>query len=60
MEKSKPVISKNTDNFKMDIELKHGSLAIMYGDFQHKYEHAILKEKTRKEVRINLTFRVVT
>ena len=43
----------------LDIELKHGSLAIMYGDFQHKYEHAILKEKTRKNARINLTFRVV-
>ena len=56
----KAIGKENTDNFKMDIELKHGSLVIMYGDFQHKYEHAILKEKTRKEIRINLTFRVVT
>ena len=55
----KAIGKENTDNFKMNIELKHGSLVIMYGNFQHKYEHAILKEKTRKEVRINLTFRVV-
>ncbi len=56
----KAIGKENIDNFKMDVELKHGSLAIMYGDFQHKYEHAILKEKTRKNARINLTFRVVT
>lgn len=56
----KAIGEENTDNFKMDIELKHGSLLIMYGDFQHKYEHAVLKEKTRKETRINLTFRVIT
>lgn len=56
----KAIGKENTDNFKMDVELKHGSLAVMYGDFQHKYEHAILKEKTRREVRINLTFRVIT
>lgn len=56
----KAIGKENTDNFKMDVELKHGSLAVMYGDFQHRYEHAILKEKTRKETRINLTFRVIT
>lgn len=56
----KAIGEENTDNFKIDIELKHGSLLIMYGDFQHKYEHAVLKEKTRKETRINLTFRVIT
>lgn len=55
----KAIGKENTDNFKMEVELKHGSLVIMYGDFQHKYEHAILKEKTRKNARINLTFRVI-
>ena len=55
----KAIGKENTDNFKMDIELKHGSLVIMYGDFQHKYEHAVLKEKTRKNARINLTYRMI-
>lgn len=50
---------ENTDNFELKIGLKHGSLLIMYGDFQHKYEHCIPKEKTRKELRLNLTFRVI-
>lgn len=51
---------ENTDNFELKIGLKHGSLVVMYGDFQHQYEHAILKEKFRKECRINFTFRVIT
>lgn len=50
---------ENTDNMELKIGLKHGSLLVMYGDFQHKYEHSIPKVKTRKELRINLTFRVI-
>lgn len=51
--------AENTDNFELKVGLKHGSLLVMYGDFQHKYEHSIPKVKTRKELRINLTFRVI-
>lgn len=51
---------ENTDNFELKIGLKHGSLLVMYGDFQHKYEHSIPKMKTRKGLRINLTFRVIS
>lgn len=50
---------ENTDNMEIKLGLKHGSLLVMYGDFQHKYEHSIPKIKTRKELRINLTFRVI-
>lgn len=51
--------NENTDNMELKIGLKHGSLLVMYGDFQHKYEHSIPKVKTRKELRINLTFRAI-
>lgn len=62
--RNKEIIQKqlgeeNTDNFELKIGMKHGSLLIMYGDFQHKYEHSVPKVKTRKDLRINLTFRVI-
>lgn len=50
---------ENTDNFELKIGLKHGSLLIMYGDFQSRFEHSVPKAKCRKEARINLTYRVI-
>ncbi len=50
---------ENTDNFELKIGLRHGSLLLMYGDFQQRFEHGILKANCRKEARINMTYRVI-
>jgi alkylated DNA repair dioxygenase AlkB len=41
---------------KYELALTHGSLLIMAGEMQHYWQHAVPKEKGKKE-RINLTFR---
>lgn len=39
------------------LDLTHGSLVVMQGDFQEKWHHAISKTKREIGPRINLTFR---
>ncbi len=41
------------------IELIHGSLLIMKGDTQEKWEHRLPKSKNAKTPRINITFRKI-
>ena len=42
---------------KYSISLPNGSLLIMEGEVQHRYEHQVPKEKNINSPRINLTFR---
>lgn len=41
------------------IELPHGSLLVMAGDFQRRYRHALPRTARAVGARINLTFRNV-
>jgi alkylated DNA repair dioxygenase AlkB len=45
---------------KRDIKLEHGSLVIMQGETQHKWQHSVPKEPEELKARINLTYRVIT
>lgn len=45
---------------KYGLSLENGSLLIMKGDLQHKWEHRIPKSKKLNNERINLTFRSIT
>jgi alkylated DNA repair dioxygenase AlkB len=47
----------NGSDIRMDYTLTHGSLFIMSGTTQQYWKHSILKDKSIKEGRINLTFR---
>ena len=49
--------SLHDHNDKHTIVLPHGSLLIMEGEIQHRYEHQVPKEKNISSPRINLTFR---
>lgn len=51
--------SKGTKEIETSVELKNGSLIIMYGNLQHYYEHAVLKPRDLKKERLNLTYRVI-
>ncbi len=44
---------------KIELPLKHGTLLIMQGETQHFWQHAVPKEKKIKNIRFNLTFRVI-
>jgi alkylated DNA repair dioxygenase AlkB len=44
---------------KYSLRLEHGSLLLMKGDLQHKWEHRIAKSAQKKKPRINLTFRKI-
>lgn len=44
---------------KSQIELQNGDLVVMYGDFQHNFEHSVPKAKCKKDLRINLTYRMI-
>lgn len=44
---------------KKDFKLEHGSLLVMQGETQHKWEHQVPKELEEKSPRINLTFRII-
>ena len=44
---------------KKDLMLEHGSLLVMGGETQHKWEHHVPKEPKELSPRINLTFRVI-
>jgi len=53
------VIRKNDKLIKITIPLNHGTLLIMKGELQHYWKHSVPKRKKVKDMRINLTFRVV-
>src|SRR4051812_34244300 len=42
---------------RMDLELESGSLLVMRGTLQHHFRHAVPKQTSVREPRINLTFR---
>ncbi len=46
-------------SLKTDVELTHGSFALMRGETQHFWEHKIPKTAKQVKPRINLTFRVI-
>ncbi|MBP9885439.1 MAG: alpha-ketoglutarate-dependent dioxygenase AlkB [Leptospiraceae bacterium] len=46
-------------SLKTDVELTHGSFALMRGETQHFWEHKISKTAKQVKPRINLTFRVI-
>jgi len=48
---------KSNHQEKYSIRLAHGSLLIMKGDLQQKWEHRVAKSKLYMKPRINLTFR---
>jgi alkylated DNA repair dioxygenase AlkB len=46
-------------NERLDIDLAHGSLLDMKGDIQQHWYHSLPKTKRVKQMRINLTFRLM-
>ncbi|RZL20586.1 MAG: alpha-ketoglutarate-dependent dioxygenase AlkB [Pedobacter sp.] len=48
---------KSNHQEKYSVRLGHGSLLIMKGDLQQKWDHRIAKSKKNMKPRINLTFR---
>ena len=50
---------KTDHSRKYGLSLENGSLLIMKGDLQHKWEHRIPKSKKLNNERINLTFRSI-
>jgi alkylated DNA repair dioxygenase AlkB len=51
--------SKTDHSLKYSVRLENGSLLIMKGDLQHKWDHQIAKSLKITHPRINLTFRVI-
>lgn len=49
---------KKTKKEKVEVTLEHGSLLLMLGDVQTRWQHALPKSKKVREPRINLTFRL--
>lgn len=50
---------KEDHNEKYTVRLEHGSLLIMKGDLQSKWEHRIAKTSNKTGPRVNLTFRKI-
>lgn len=48
-----------TTKQRIELELSHGSLLIMQGEFQHYWQHQVPKTIKETGQRINLTFRVI-
>ena len=44
---------------KIELPLKHGTFLLMRGETQHFWQHGVPKEKKVKQLRVNLTFRVI-
>ncbi len=53
------IIRTNDKTQKISIPLKHGTLLIMSGKLQHFWQHSVPKRKKVKDVRFNLTIRVI-
>ena len=43
----------------LDLTLEHGSLLVMRGETQHRWEHSLPRSARCRETRVNLTFRPV-
>lgn len=43
----------------LDLTLEHGSLLVMRGETQHRWEHSLPRSAQCRETRVNLTFRRV-
>ncbi len=41
------------------VELEHGSLLLLSGNFQHRFQHSVPKTGKKTDLRINLTFRQI-
>jgi alkylated DNA repair dioxygenase AlkB len=52
--------SKRDKTQKIELDLPHGSLILMYGHCQHDWVHGVPRDKNVQEARINLTFRSVS
>ena len=50
---------KNDHKDKQKLALKHGSLLLMQGNLQSKWQHSLPKRKRVDTTRVNLTFRSV-
>jgi len=48
---------KSDHSVRHSVRLEHGSLLLMKGDLQQKWDHRIAKSKTFMHPRVNLTFR---
>jgi alkylated DNA repair dioxygenase AlkB len=44
---------------KIEFPLKHGTFLLMRGETQHFWQHGVPKEKKIKQLRFNLTFRII-
>ena len=53
------ILRNNDKSLKITIPLNHGTLLIMGGELQHYWQHCVPKRKKVKDMRINLTFRVI-
>lgn len=51
--------NKNNHREKYSVRLEHGSLLLMKGNLQAKWDHRIAKSTKVRKPRLNLTFRVV-
>ena len=54
------IITENDEPIKITIPLGHGSLLLMSGELQKYWQHSVPKRKKVKDMRINLTFRIIT
>ena len=52
-------LKQNDGPIKLTLPLCHGTLLIMKGELQHFWQHSVPKRKKVKDVRINLTYRVI-
>jgi len=50
---------KNDKSLTYEIELKHGSFLLMFGELQHYWIHQVPKTAKKIGERVNLTFRVI-
>ncbi|WP_062545287.1 alpha-ketoglutarate-dependent dioxygenase AlkB family protein [Rufibacter tibetensis] len=48
------------NNEKIEMPFSHGTLLVMGGETQHRWQHSVPKESKVKQARFNLTFRVIT
>ena len=53
------ILRMNDEPIKITIPLGHGSLLLMSGELQKYWEHSVPKRKKVKDMRINLTFRII-
>ena len=51
--------NKTRKDQKIEVLLEHGSLLVMQGDCQHRWQHSVPKQKKAAKNRVNLTFRSI-